>query len=322
MIKKKMYPWLNYLYNKIINSKLMLCKSCNFLIHYPCNLGVNYLVLKLVKWILCLKKNNNVCDNCINCNLINYNNHPNFTIVKKKNLSIFFVKKIIFFLNKSLYFSFFKIIYFIDFNFTNSFVFNYLLKLMEEPDYKLILIFSCLNSYDVPLTFLSRCHRYNLLVPKELYIYKWIGKNLNFSKKNILTSIRLNFNSPLDTLIFLEKKWFFRIKILNMLKNIFFIDIINMINILSSYSIDFNLYILYTFFFDAINYKYTNKIYNLDSINILKKISKYICIKNINLIIKKIFFCINEIKSNLNYNKEILIYDLSYNIYYLINQNK
>ncbi len=322
MIKQKMYPWLNDLYNKIINSKLMLCQNCNFLIYYPCNLGINYLVLKLVKWILCLKKNNNICNNCINCSLIDNYSHPNFVIVKNKNLNIFFIKKIIFFLNKSLYFSFFKIIYFIDFNFNNPFIFNYLLKLMEEPDYKLILIFSCLNSNYVPLTFLSRCHRYNLLIPKELYTYKWISNKLNFSKKNILTSIRLNFNSPLDALAFLKKKWSFRIKILNMIKNIFLIDVINIIDILSNYLIDFNLYILYTFFFDSMNYKYTNKIYNLDSVDILKKINKYICIKNINLIIKKIFFCINKIKSNLNFNKKILIYDLSYNIYNLIHLNK
>ncbi len=324
MIKKKikMYPWLNYLYKKIIYSKLMLCKNCNFLINFPCNLGVKYLILNLVKWILCFKKKKDICKSCINCNLIDYRNHPNFIIVKKSNLNIFFIKKIICFLNKSLYFSSFKIIYFIDFDFSNSFVFNYLLKLMEEPNYKLILFFSCFNSYNIPLTFLSRCHRYNLLAPNELYVYKWIGNYLNFSKENILTSIRLNNNSPLDTLIFLKKKWFFRIKIFNIIKNIFSINIFSMINILKNYSIEFNLYILYTFFFDIINCKYTNKIYNLDVINILKKINKYICIKSINFILKKIFFCINKVKSNLNFNKEILLYDLSYNIYNLINKKK
>ncbi len=318
-----MYPWLNFLYKKIINSKIMLCKNCNLLINYSCNLGVDLLVFKLVKWILCLNKKNKICNNCINCNLFKFNNHPNFIIINNKDLNIYFIKKIIIFLNKSLYFSFFKIIYFINFNFSNSFVFNYLLKLMEEPNYKLILIFSYLNSNNIPLTFLSRCHRYNLLVPKESFVYKWINNNLNniiFNKSNILTSIRLNNNSPLDSISFLKKKWFLRINILHMVKNIFYLNITNIINILSSSIIKLNLYILYTIFLDSLNYKYTNKIYNLDAIDILKNIRSKVYFKNINVILKKIIICINNFNNNLNINKDILIYDLSYNIYYLINK--
>ncbi len=317
-----MYKWLSFLYKKIINSKLMLCKNCNILINYPCNLGVDLLVFKLVKWILCFKNNNIICNNCINCNLFNFRKHPNFVLVKKNELNIFFVKKIVSFLNKSLCFSTFKVIYFIDFDFSNSFIFNYLLKLMEEPSYKIILIFSCLNIYNIPYTFLSRCHKYNLLVPSELYIYKWIKNKFNYSKINILISIRLNFNSPLDTLFFLKEKWIFRINILNMIKNIFFLSVFDIINVLDNYLIDFNLYILYTFFYDSLNYKYINNIYNLDSIKILKKMKKKVGIKNIILIIKKIIFCINKFNELLNINKEILIYDLSYNIYYLINKKK
>ncbi len=322
MIKNKIYAWLNFLYNKIINSKLMRCKNCNILITYPCNLGVDFLVFKLVRWILCFKNKNTICNNCVNCSLLDFNNHPNFVVVKKNKINIFFLKKIISFLNQSLYFSFFKIIYFIDFDFSNSFIFNYLLKLMEEPNYKIILIFSCLNIYNIPSTFMSRCHRYNLLAPDELYIYKWIKKQSSFYKNKIFISIRLNNNSPIDTLSFLKEKWIFRINILNMINNIFILNITDIINILSSYLLDFNLYILYTFFYDSLNYKYTNKIYNLDSIKILKKIKRNISIKNINLIIKKIISCINIFKKYFNINKEILIYDLSCNIHYLINKGK
>ncbi len=318
-----MYPWLKVLYKKIINSKIMLCKNCNLLIGYPCNLGVNLLVFKLVKWILCLKKKK--CLNCINCNLLKFNNHPNFIIIDNKNLNISFIKEIVLFLNKSLYFSVFKIIYFINFNFTNSFVFNYLLKLMEEPNYKLILVFSYLNSINIPLTFLSRCQRYNLYAPKELFIYKWINNNLNntnYSKLNILTSIRLNHNSPLDSIFFLKNKWLLRMNILNMIKNIFNISVTSLINILNNSFIKFNLYLLYTIFLDILNYKYTDKIYNIDSQNVLKNIKKKICIKNINLILKKIIFCINDLNNNLNLNINILVYNISYNIYYLINKKK
>ncbi len=323
MIKEKetFYPWLNFLYKKIIYSKLMMCKNCNLLITYSCNLGVDYLVNKLIKWILCTKKNIIVCNDCINCNLINSNNHPNYFIIKENKLNISLVKKINVWLSKNLFFSFFKIIYFSNFNFSNSFVFNYLLKLMEEPHYKLILIFSCLDVFNIPYTFLSRCHKYKLLIPKELSVYKWLINNdkyLKFSKKNILTVIRLNHNSPFDSKFFLDNKWLYRLKILNMVKNILYLNVNIIINILSNYFLDFNLYILYTFFFDSLNYEFTKKIYNLDCIYILKKIREKICIKNINLILKKIIICIDEINYNLNLNKDILIYNLSYNIYFLI----
>ncbi len=319
--KERFYPWLNYLYRKIIFSKFKVYKNCNLLITYPCNLGVDLLVYRLVKWILCLKKKYSVCNNCINCNLLNINNHPNFFLIENIYLNISLIKKINCLLSKNLSFSFFKIIYFSNFNFLNPFIYNYLLKLMEEPYYKLILIFSCLNIYNIPATFLSRCYKYKLFIPEELFVYKWLKENcncLNLNKKKILTIIRLNNNSPLESKLFLEKKWFFRLKILNIVNNILFLSINDIISALQNYSLYFNLYMLYTFFFDSLNYKYTNKIYNLDSIYIIEKIRKNLCVKNINLILKKIIVCINEIKSKCNLNKEILIYDFSYYIYFLI----
>ncbi len=319
--KIKLYPWLNFLYKKIISSKFRIYKNYNLLITYPCNLGVDLLVYRLVKWILCLNKKDIVCNNCVNCNLLNINNHPNFFLIKDIYLNISLIKKINCLLNNNLSFSFFKIIYFSNFNFLNPFIYNYLLKLMEEPYYKLIFIFSCFNIYNIPATFFSRCYKYKLFVPKELFVYKWLNKNcncLNFNKKEILTTIRLNGNSPLDSKLFLEKKWFFRLKILNVINNILFLNINDIINMLKNYFLDFNLYMLYTFFFDSLNYKHTNKIYNLDCIYIIKKIRKNLCTKNINLILKKIIICINEIKSRFNFNKNILIYDFSYYIYFLI----
>ncbi len=327
MIKKKWYPWLTNLYIKIINSKLLYCNNCSLIISYSCSLGVDLLVFNLVKWIFCIdKKKNNFCDKCYQCNLINFKNHPNFfSLFNKtgKEINICSLKDIN---NKLLYnisFVKFKVVYLSNYDFSNDFVNNFLLKILEEFYYKIIFIFSCFDYFNIPTTILSRCHKYKLFFPKEEYIYEWIinKKNINLDRKSISTAIRLSNNSPLFSIRLIKNLWVLR---LNLFQLIFKMSI-NKINFfIEEFDLsilNINIFWLLTLFIDVLKYKlkYLYYLYNLDNLNLIIFLSKRICIKNLFLILKSLFFSFNKVNLISNINKKILLYSMLYNIYYFIN---
>ncbi len=330
MIKKKWYSWLTDLYKKIIKSKLIFSKNCNLIINYSCNLGIDLLVFSIVKWIFCLNKNKyNFCNKCLQCNLVNINNHPNFFFIlnKKGNeINISSIKIINDKLLNNLFINKFKIVYLSNYNFFNNFVNNFLLNLMEGYYNNIIFIISCFDYFNIPTTILSRCHKYKLLFPLENDVYNWIinCKKINLKKKYIITAIRLSKNSPFSSILLLKKFWLFRLNLFKFLINLninsidYFVSKIN-ISIFNMY-----IYWLLTLFIDLIKFKfkYFYYIYNLDSIKLIKYLNKKICINNNFFLLNKLIKYNNNIYSVINVNKEILLYNIFYRIYNFINLKK
>ncbi len=326
MVKSKKflkYPWLNYFYKKIIDLWSLKYFNYNLIISYSSELKVNILVLELIKWIICVKKYNYIsCNNCLNCNLLNIYNHPDIYIIKNyKNIinlcEIEFMKKKLF---VDSYLSEYKIIYFPRTKFLNMFTFNSLLKLMEEPPFKTIFIFSCLNNINIPPTILSRCYLYRLSSPKEYYLLILINKKISFyDKKSIISAIRLSNKSPIISYYYLRKLWKKRLFFLNKFYISISDDIDCLIKLINDKFLNFKLYWLSTLFIDIVKYNlgdYIN-IINIDMFDIIIFFYKRININNIFLILKKIFLLMNELVKSININRNILITDLVF----LINLN-
>ncbi len=320
MIKKKSiwYPWLTKLYKNIINFyKKKNYKNINIIIKYKCNLGINILILKLIKWIYCLYKNNyNICNKCLNCNLINKNSHPNFYYINclNKKIDISYIRKINYLLVNSLNISVFKIIYFRDFIFDNFYINNFLLKYMEESSYKFMFIFSCFDNTNIPFNILSRLYKFKINYLSEKKIFNWLINNYNlnnFSYKSIISSIRLSNNSPLSSIKLLNNFWYLRLTLLNNLINIHKMTIINIINFLDNDYLIINLYWLSTIFIDFIKFKFNNikNLFNIDVIYLFNYFNNFLNINNSYLILNKIICLNNNIKNIFNINKNILIYE-------------
>ncbi len=323
-----LYPWLKDLYKKIILSNIFKRKNFGLIINYNTDLGVDNLVFNIIKWLFCnYKFNFKFCNKCLNCNLLNNNSHPNYFCFKNnKDISLDSVKNInnIFFNN--LYISKYKIIYFSNFNFNNKFINNFLLKIIEDCFYNVIIIFSCLNYIKIPNTILSRCYKYIIYSPNENYILNWILNNnkyikINFSNLKILSSIRISNFSPILSVFLLENLWLLRKFFINNINIIFNKDINKYINLFNNnylleYYINWFLYIL----LDILKFKNINNVYyNIDCINIIKKLSNLLSINKIFLIIDEIFIFLNDFKNYLNLNRNIFYYKFIYNIFYIIN---
>ncbi len=328
-MKTKIYPWLINFYKDIILSKIFNKFNFGLIITYSCDLGVDLLIFNIIKWMYCDKKiKYKFCNLCLNCNLLNNNNHPNYFIFNDKNKitlnNVKYINKLFF---ENLYISKYKVIYFSNFNFDNKFINNFLLKIIEESFYNVIIIFTCLNFINIPLTILSRCYKYILYNPSEKYILNYLLSKkyfkYNFSKKEILSSIRLSNFSPILSIFLLKKLWLFRKKFFNNINYILHINIdkyFNLFNYNNSLLCN-NLYWFLYLLLDILKYKkFSIKyIYNIDYLNKIKYLSKFFISKKIFLIINEILFFFNDIKKNFNINKNILIYKLIYNIYNIFN---
>ncbi len=326
-MKYKLYPWLKNIYKKIISSNIIYKYHFGLIINSSCELGVDILVFNIIKWMFCIYKSNYYsCNKCLNCRLLNKKNHPNFFLFNKLNeININKVREIYSVFNNNLYISNYKIIYFNNFIFDNKFINNFLLKVLEEPCYKLIIIFSCFNNVIIPPTILSRCYKYEICVPKEKFTLNWIIKKLNnkniWNNKELLTSIRLSNYSPLYSIIFLNKLWKVRCNFLLNIKYFFGNNINKIFLLINNNLLINNIYWLYYILVDIlrIKLKHNKYFYNFDSIELLNKLSKKIKYNKIILIINKLIKFLNNINNNLNLNKKILLYKLIYDIYYIIN---
>ncbi len=324
----KLYPWLKSFYNEIIYSNIFINKNFGLLINYDSYLGVNILVINIIKWLFCNNKfDNKFCNNCLNCNLLNKNNHPNFFYLNfKKNIKFIDILNVNKKFYKNLYISNYKVIYFLNFNFNNKYINNFLLKILEECYYKVIIIFTYLSNFKIPLTILSRCYKFKLKTPNENYILNFIlnykNFDINFNKNQIISSIRLSNYSPILSIFFLKKLWFFRkifienidILLSNNIKNFFIL--FNKNNF-----IIYNLYWLYYFFLDILKYlkNNINYIYNLDYIYKVKYFKNLIEYDKIFLVLNKILLFNNDFNNFSNINKNILNFKIIYDIFYILN---
>ncbi len=324
----KLYPWLKNFYNKIIYSNIFVNKNFGLLINYDCYLGVNILVINIIKWLFCnYKYNNKFCNNCLNCNLLNKNNHPNFFYLNfKKNIKFVDILNINDKFYNNLYISNYKVIYFLNFKFNNKYINNFLLKILEESYYKVIIIFTYLSSFKIPLTILSRCYKFKLKTPSESYILNFIlnYKNLyiNFNKNQIISSIRLSNYSPILSIFFLNKLWYFRKKFIDNIDILLSSNINDVFNLLNNNNfIVYNLYWLYYFFLDILKYfkNNVNFIYNIDYLYKIKYFKNLINYNKIFLILDKILLFYNDFNNFININKKILIFKIVYDIFYILN---
>ncbi len=328
-MNKNLYPWLKSLYKIIIKSNLFIKDNFGLIIKFNSELKIDVLIFNIVKWMFCTYKlKSNACNNCINCVLLNNKNHPNFYIFKNDFLHIEKVKYLNKVFSNNLYVSVYKVIYFSNFDFKNKFINNFLLRIIEESLYNVIIIFTCWMNFIIPATLFSRCYKYNLYAPNENIILKWIYKKKlfnNFDKYQLLTAIRISNNSPTLTIFLLTNLWKLRIKFINDFSFMFFKNhnyLFN--NKIFSYKNNFLINYIYWFIYILldllkISISYNNLIYNIDYIKKIYTLSREISNNKIFLILDELYLFLNKYFNLLNYNKKILLYKLNYNIFFILN---
>ncbi len=314
--------WYINLYNKIIQNNLIKKKNYNLLIRYNTYFKVNKLVLSIVKWMYCkYLKNNQCCDNCINCRLLDKNIHPDYyhiNVDKNNVISLNTILKIINHVQQStLYLGSSKILYFSHTSFLTKYTFNAILKLMEDFPYRLNIIFTCFNYVKIPPTIYSRCLIYQLNTPSENVIFHWILCRIkNCNKLSIVTAIRLSNYSPYVTLFLLEKYWVYRLILFKNIKYILLKNINILMKNINLKLLKYNLYWLVTFFLDVCKYSnlyfslIKNNLINLDKIHLIKYFNNILPSKIVFLIVHKLISSLQILFKIKFINRKNLFYDI------------
>ena len=172
-------------------------------------IGKSTLAYHLINYIFSINEDNkyNVSTNQIlsdnrSYNLILNNSHPNFFLITnlddKKNIQVSKIREMINFTNKSSFNNEYKIILINNIEYLNINSINALLKIIEEPNDKILFFLIHNNKTKILDTLKSRCITFNLYLNNDDK-YKVISKILSSNFYNDLNiDFKNNYNSPGD----------------------------------------------------------------------------------------------------------------------------
>jgi DNA polymerase-3 subunit delta' len=177
------------------------------------HLGKKTFTKQLVKNIFCYQNhkdiNNTPCEECLHCKELKKNTHPDLFWIKKetdkKNISVEQIRDLEIQLKNHSFLKNYKIAIIEDVENLNLASANALLKTLEEPTKKTILILLANTKNYLPATILSRTQIINFNYVNSQKIYTQLKSK--YSTENNLKNISLlSFGRPGFSMIFLENK--------------------------------------------------------------------------------------------------------------------
>lgn len=150
---------------------------------------------------------NNCCGSCKSCQLFEAGHHPDLKIiepVEDKAIKIDEIRNIVNFVNHSAHVSSYKIVIINFADKMNLNAANALLKTLEEPSKKVILILVTSRPMSLPATIRSRCQTVFFPVPKKETALKWLE---SWDVARVSAELLLEFahGAPLKVLDFVEQ---------------------------------------------------------------------------------------------------------------------
>lgn len=163
---------LNFLENSLTKGKT----ANSYLFYGPQNIGKTAVAFQFIKTLSCIGKNK-PCGKCVNCAQIENGVFPDLIKIKKEeeknDISIDQVRQMKERLFRGSFLNLYKIGFIEEAEFLNESGWNSLLKIMEEPMKKTVIILIADKIDKIPATILSRCQKikFNFLPEQVIYEY-------------------------------------------------------------------------------------------------------------------------------------------------------
>ena len=186
-------PITNFLGKSITNQKL----SHAYLFYGPKSIGKNHLANRLAQILQCSSKEDKPCERCPACQQIKKNIHPDvYKIIKeegKKNISIEQIRELQSKLSLTSFTNSYKIAIIERAQGLSHQAWNSLLKTLEEPTSKTVIILITDQIKQIPSTIVSRSQvlRFNPISVQE--IEKYLNNKLKIEKKQAEILAHLSF---------------------------------------------------------------------------------------------------------------------------------
>lgn len=205
----KTYPWHNKL--DTIWSELLLSKKFPpaILLTASDGIGRDILLKFQAEKLLCssLNTDGNPCGVCHSCKLYAANNHPDLHVVEPvsigKNIGIDQIRKLNENVWKSSQLNGNRVFLIAHADYMGEAAANALLKTLEEPPQNCYFLLYCTQLDRIIPTLKSRCNKWNLVVPPENEVKKWLTNQVdlaNFTQLELSEIINLNAGAPLASL--------------------------------------------------------------------------------------------------------------------------
>jgi len=193
------YPWQQKLWQKLISYQQY---GHAYLFHGAQGLGKSELIREFAYRLLCHNPGNVACSVCKSCKLLQANTHPDIFYLKPleegKEIGIDEVRKLILFLSKTANFAGYKVVIAEQIELLNRNSANALLKSLEEPAGKSILLLTTNQISSLLPTITSRCLKVACDYPSSAEINSYINeKHPDLTAEQIKDLIFLAEGSPL-----------------------------------------------------------------------------------------------------------------------------
>ncbi|CAJ0991560.1 DNA polymerase III subunit delta' C-terminal domain-containing protein [Pantoea sp. Nvir] len=234
----KWYPWLNQLYQYIINQHQVGRAHHALLVKTINGIGDDALVWGVSRWLMCQKPDGlKTCRSCHGCRLMQAQTHPDWYCLEaekgKSTLGIDMVRQVIEQLYDFAQQGGAKVVWFPYASQLSESAANTLLKTLEEPPTNSWFFLSSLQPSRLPATLRSRCMAIALIPPDELQSLQWLSQQAPCDKEVLQTALRLNTGSPPAALQLLEPvRWQLRQALCNVLHDALQEDILKMLPVL------------------------------------------------------------------------------------------
>lgn len=211
--KNTIYPWHENIWNFLLMRKNQSNLPHALLFTGIEGLGKIHLAKLFGKFLLCRNSEKNLiipCDNCNSCNLINVGNHPDLILIEPeepgKQIKIDQIRDLIIELYQTAQQGGMKIAIINSADLMNLAASNALLKTLEEPAEKVLLILVTAKPKILPATIRSRCQNLTFHAPALEMAKEWLTTHGNLSgnlnANELETLLKLTSNSPVKVLEF------------------------------------------------------------------------------------------------------------------------
>lgn len=173
-------------------------------------MGLTEFAYQMAAALLCSAQQTVPCQQCVACQLYAKAQHPDFFQLKvpegKKEITIDQVRALIEKLHETAHQGGYKVAVITKAEKLNLSAFNALLKTLEEPAEKTLLILTTHAIHQLPATLLSRCQKFTFTPPSLAEGLSWCQQNCSETEEPLLQkALRLHYGAPLAAKAWLEQ---------------------------------------------------------------------------------------------------------------------
>jgi DNA polymerase-3 subunit delta' len=172
------YPWLRQAWQSLVSYMAVGRIPHALLLHGPHGLGKSVLARTYARRLLCTMPTDLACGTCTSCLLFEASTHPDFKWIAPeeagKSIKIDAIRRLINDLSLKSQYDGYRVVVIDSAHSMNTSAANALLKTLEEPADRTVIILLSDRAADLPATILSRCQKLSILLPALAVTRAWL----------------------------------------------------------------------------------------------------------------------------------------------------